>query len=334
MEDLNAEEDELAKILRNELCYPNGIEKNPKECAVIFHKLGLLYKRRYNIEPDKIFLIQSAALMNAALVRKPDNTKTVQNDIQELYVYVLRQANVQTKNNNHLDMVTERVKTEVNEMREWVDNELFLLRIIPDNAKGDELLRLEKEKISKIMMIQEKTTASYRAIMKNLDRGCLDVLRKVPCKYTLAGMGSLSRNEITPYSDFENIIVLEEGAQDRKDYEEVLEYFRWFAVIFQLVLINIGETILPSVAIPSLNNFTIKGGDWFFDAYTTRGISFDGLMPQACKSPLGRQRKTEAKPFTTELIKPVSLMLAYLESSRDVYDDFESRLDRILEYKV
>ena len=185
MEDLNADEDELAKILRNELCYPNGIEKNPKECAEIFRKLGLLYKRRYNIEPDKIFLIQSAALMNAALVRKPDNTKTVQNDIQELYLYVLRQANAQTKNNNHLDMVTERVKTEVNEMREWVDNELFLLRIIPDNAEEDELFRLEKEKISKIMMIQEKTTASYRAIMKNLDRGCLDVLGKVPCKYML-----------------------------------------------------------------------------------------------------------------------------------------------------
>ena len=52
-------------------------------------------------------------------------------------------------------------------------------------------------------------------------------------------------------------------------------------------------------------------GDWFYDVVTPRGISFDGMMPHACKFPLGRQQHTKDKQFTTELIKPVSEMLEY-----------------------
>ena len=131
--------------------------------------------------------------------------------------------------------------------------------------------------------------------MSKLSDSCIEIMGKPPCKFALVGMGSLARQEITPYSDFEHIIILEEINQQNIQYETALNYFRWFSVIFQIILINIQETIIPSVAIPSLNNHP-EHGNWFYDKITTRGISFDGMMPHACKFPLGRQNPTCNKP--------------------------------------
>ena len=47
---------------------------------------------------------------------------------------------------------------------------------------------------------------------------------KPPCEYSIVGMGSLARKEITPYSDFEHIIFL----HDDENYDQHLEYFRWY----------------------------------------------------------------------------------------------------------
>ena len=97
-----------------------------------------------------------------------------------------------------------------------------------------------------------------------------------------------------------------------------LEYFRWYSVIFHTILLNLQETIIPSLNIYSLNDKDSELGDWYFDAYTPRRISFDGMMPHACKFPLGRTKNTVAKPFKTELIQPVSKMLEYLSSEADL----------------
>ena len=132
--------------------------------------------------------------------------------------------------------------------------------------------------------------------MYDLSHYCEKVMGEAPCKFTVIGMGSLARKEITPYSDFEHIIVLEELSKQEMPTENILNYFRWFSVIFQTVVLNLQETILPSVSIYSLNNKKSKHGDWFYDAFTTRRISFDGMMPHACKFPLGRQEFTDDKP--------------------------------------
>ena len=158
--------------------------------------------------------------------------------------------------------------------------------------------------------------------MSDVANTCLDIQGKAPCKFALIGMGSLARKEVTPYSDFECAILLQEGVQNQLNYEDILEYFRWFAVIFQIILISLGETILPSVAIPGLNDFSKKGGDWFYDDITPSGISFDGSMPHACKTPLGRQEPTKKKPWKTELIKPISEMLQYLSTEADLKNGY------------
>ena len=109
---------------------------------------------------------------------------------------------------------------------------------------------------------------------------------------------------------------------DHESYEQKLEYYRWFSVIFQTIVINLQETILPSVLIFSLNDKSSNLGNWFYDGYTPRGIAFDGMMLHAFKFPLGRQEWTTNKPWKTELIKPIDEMLKYLNSEESLKNGY------------
>ena len=173
----------------------------------------------------------------------------------------------------------------------------------------------------KILATRElnKTIADkYKQIMADISQFCQDVMGKPPCEYAIVGMGSLAREEITPYSDFEHIILL----FDDKNYKCHLEFFRWFSVIFHVIVLNLQETIVPSLNVENLNDKNCRLGDWYYDTITPRGISFDGFMPHACKFPLGRTQHTKNKPFQTELIKPVSEMLEYLSSEADLKNGY------------
>ena len=177
---------------------------------------------------------------------------------------------------------------------------------------------LESDKIHVLEKLQNQITCDYTKIMEDVAKYCKSIMGKAPCKFAIAGMGSLSRKEITPYSDFEHLILLEKSLTNNND----LNYFRWFTVIFHIIIINLQETILPSVAISSLNDTTQPDGDWFYDSITVRGISFDGMMPHASKFPLGTQQHTSSKPWKIELIKSVKDMLKYLGGEESLKNDY------------
>ena len=128
-----------------------------------------------------------------------------------------------------------------------------------------------------------------------------------------------------------NIIIL---LLDHDNYKPHLEYFRWFSVIFHVIVLNLKETIIPGLNIKCLNGKDSELGDWFFDAFSPRGISFDGMMPHACKFPLGRTHPTKNKPFEPELIKPVSKMLEYLTSNADIKNGILTKTCFVFGYQV
>ena len=173
-----------------------------------------------------------------------------------------------------------------------------------------------------MQILQQTVSKLYSKIMFDIAKYCEAIMVTCSAKFAIVGMGSLARKEITPYSDFELIILLEEGCQSSALYDKILEHYRWFSVIFQIVIINLGETVLPSLAIPSLNDFYCDKPNWFYDVVTPRGVSFDGMMPYASKIPLGRQEPTPAKPWATELIRPVSMMLHYLSSEENLRNGY------------
>ena len=301
-------------------------EVNSNESAKVLRKLGLLHRNKCldekrNRMDRKISFIHSAALLNASFVRNtlPETKK----DLQNLCFELLRVAGA---NDQKFDLVefSSSLKKKIKDWRAKLREDVKKITTIPDKVNIEDFEKLEQKKVDEVETIQTQVTEIYKSLMVDVSNTCISVLGEVPCRYALVGMGSMARKEITPYSDFENLILLKEGVQfrEKNDYENVKEYFRWFAVIFYVILINLGETILPSVAIPSLNDFRTDGSKWFFDKFTKRGICFDGMMPHASKNALGRQQSLENKPWKTELIKPVSQMVQYLDREEDRKDGY------------
>ena len=305
----------LVEQLRS-LCYENGSEIDPCKSAEILHKLGNLYANR---APNKVRFIQSAVLLNAALRRDPKNAEEILNDLKKLCSKVLSESKAH-KDKADLVEISKTIFQAVQRFRKDVKQKLEDLPMIESELSKYEMTIQETNKIKQVEKIQDYITDTYSEIMRSVASHCEDILGEPPCQFAVVGMGSLARSEITPYSDFENVIVLENKYTDCFDYE----YFRWFSVIFQIILVNLGETLIPSVAIPSLNNFLDKTGknNWFYDKFTKSGICFDGLMPHACKSPLGRYYKTEKCDFTTELIRTASNMVDYLDSEEDLKNGY------------
>ena len=306
----NVEESKRLALKLKDLCTDKGIEIDPVASAEIIHKLGLLYFQK---DCNKISLIQSVGLLNSAIVRNPQNISITKRDLSKVCQFILEQAKAQNSTVDLIEKANE-VKEYIDLMRNEVNRRLTFLQTIQNYEKlsSKKPKVQQKTKIKLIKNIQLHITDNYKKIMKDLSQYCEYVMGPPPCKFAVVGMGSLAKKEITPYSDFEHVILLE-NVENNKCNKNCLEYFRWFTVLFHVIVLNLQETIIPSLNIEYLNDTASEMGDWFFDTCTS-GISFDGIMVHACKFPLGRTQPTKIKPWTTELIKPVDKMLEYLSA--------------------
>ena len=314
MDDIE-EEFKLALTLKNFCCDESGTETDSEKTAEIIHQIGVIYRKR---SPDKIALLKSAGLFNAAIVRNPSNIISIKSDLAEICQHILQLAKVKIQN---VDLVkkAQQVKDLAEDLRTTTD--AFLNKNMPNisiNPTSKDFQKLISQKISTSRELNKTIADKYKQIMADISQFCVNVIGNPPCEYAIAGMGSLARAEITPYSDFEHVILL----FDSDDYICHLEYFRWFSVIFHVIILNLRETIIPSLNVNSLNDKNCRLDNWYYDAVTPRGISFDGFMPHACKFPLGRTQHTKLKPFKTELIKPISKMLEYLSSEADLKNGY------------
>lgn len=188
--------------------------------------------------------------------------------------------------------------------------------------KHPEIRKMELHRAEAIKALYEEIAEDRKKCIKELLKECFKVLGDAPCLYAVIALGSLARQETTPYSDFEWAILIEE------EKEEYKVYFRRLTQLLHIKILNLGETILPSMIIESLNPaYPKKPSDyWFHDTIAKRGFAFDGHMPKACKTPLGttviNQLKDEeidqddpAKKKIFELIR-TPIRMAELQNER------------------
>ena len=134
-------------------------------------------------------------------------------------------------------------------------------------------------------------------------------LGPAPCKYTVMGLGSMALQQITPYSDLEFAILIEEPP-DEATADAWRKYFQKLTHLVHFRVINLGETVVP------FGKYKLS-----LDHLGKRGLNFD----LGGKTPLGRKDK----PY--ELIQPVSGMMEYLKNVDNKMEHMDKLLPYILE---
>ncbi|CAH1257982.1 KLC1 [Branchiostoma lanceolatum] len=319
-------EDSYAKLLRGAVQ-----DKNLPLQAECLQSLGDVYiekaqDKQFPIRERVIDLTKAAALYNAAMamVRDTDETSRLQVLIHRTkLVERVSLKCVGSKAPPSSEQLEQNHKLQLRKIRETAFQRLMecereCCSFDEYPMENTEVMADEYRWALNVHHLYHELADNIKGFIRGLVEECIEVMGQPPCEYALIGLGSLAREETTPFSDFEFSILIEEG----KDTERVKEYFRNLTNLLHIKVINLGETILPAMSIRSLNDHASGdiARDWYYDSVTPRGFAFDGAMPWASKTPLGRAA-TNDKP-AQELILTPSQMAAIQEEDRAVKEGF------------
>ncbi|CAB4035839.1 tetratricopeptide repeat 28-like, partial [Paramuricea clavata] len=208
-------------------------------------------------------------------------------------------------------MTQDEIRNEISSHKEWIADERRVIKERVDeidswfktNDKTEEQYEIKADKMHEVFQdIQDM----FVRLVSMLAKECESRIGQPPCGYAIIALGSVARVEATPFLDLEFVILYSDPTIGDK-----ISYFRVLTHFLHLKVVNLGETILPSLGIEELNDFQSSNpnGIWFHDSETPRGISFDGAMPWASKTPLGRMA-TKNKP-ALELIRTPEQMAEF-----------------------
>ncbi|XP_065671463.1 serine/threonine-protein kinase MRCK alpha-like isoform X2 [Hydra vulgaris] len=133
-----------------------------------------------------------------------------------------------------------------------------------------------------------------------------------PCEYAVIGLGSMALKQMTPYSDLEFAILIENEGQDKSEGSIIKQYFKNLSYLVNFKMINLGETIIPT------SKYKLD-----MSHLVHRGVNFD----LGGKTPLGRIEGDKKY----ELIKTIDRMLYYVRNEGDKASKIDKNLPYILE---
>ncbi|XP_078604521.1 uncharacterized protein LOC144878116 [Branchiostoma floridae x Branchiostoma japonicum] len=348
--DLDAAERNLAAALK--LVHDPSKPDKAREADCLC-RLGDVYVERGKRTGEGRKFTQAAALYNASMARTDGDKQNMVTRLQETEKQFLTNTckidcePCPYRNTLHHIKELDNMRTHVKSQLATIHQENNPYKYEEDDPVVREVEIKRAEAIKNLFKI---ITVERQHFIQVLTEECIGKIGPPPCKYAFIGLGSQATELVTPYSDLEFAILIEDG----KDNDVTRRYFLNLTHYLNLKVINLGETILPAMAIPSLNDFLSEDPekDWFFDSVTPRGFAFDGFMPWASKTPFGRV-ETKNKPHISLIQTPANLAeyqhlhialvegyhlsdilrrVTYLTGDESLVDDYSERVKKCFDH--
>lgn len=224
----------------------SNLYKKWEVTSKIASDLGMLYRKKKGIK-NKIF---ASGLYNYALVnakyKQPIKKQIAEIEQEMLFETFNRRIEIDTlcrKNKENREKI-QSIRREVNRLISQMDD-------FPD--------------VQEIVKIEDEILKKFGLFLTYLVNQVLEMTALPPCEYAIIAFGSFANKLMTHYSDIEFAILISEDTKENK------QYFEKVSNLLELFVINLGETILPTLGIPYL------GAKEFYDNSIPRGFAFDGL---------------------------------------------------------
>jgi predicted nucleotidyltransferase len=192
------------------------------------------------------FLLQAAALYN--FVRNFLKTEEVKVELSKIQAIMVEMVD---RNPLHCKFDSERKQNDLknlrNKIKQWLaDIECRRSSKNQESLNKCDVRPMRKDEVEEIKKLSGEISVGMRQFLEAIINECLGLLGTPPCDYEVIVFGSLARNEMTPYSDFEWAILtnLEE--------EECKVFFR---NLTNLVHLQVGKLSLVQTSKFSLTSF-------------------------------------------------------------------------------
>jgi tetratricopeptide (TPR) repeat protein/predicted nucleotidyltransferase/antitoxin component HigA of HigAB toxin-antitoxin module len=346
-------------------------DENKHDEAIALGKLGDVYNARALLDDDSDTpfarldqFILATALYNSSLIRSNDSTKEneLETKLRRIEEDIISHCGQAINTSEFRHDIDKNHKTKLYEFRQQCSEKLNSVQSdysVFTSPLHDRDAESEARRAKAIREIFTEVREFMKDAVALLLDECIQVLGQPPqdVNYAFIGFGSFARGEATPFSDLESALLIEDGKNDAS----VKEYFMKLMEYFNYKVLNLQETILPSMCIPSLNdaNNLIHSlqrykcssssctsqeccddatewpflGKGFYDDEMC-GFSVDGRMSKACKTPLGhlvlgRGQNKDLIKTPTELAELYVSALKFDGSPIENNDDLSTVLSNV-----
>ncbi|BBI18203.1 DUF294 nucleotidyltransferase-like domain-containing protein [Neochlamydia sp. S13] len=204
-------------------------KEDPVQTRLCIEKLGDIYL----IKGTQQTLLQAAGLYNYTLhTASLKGQESIKEKLSKVEFLLSKACKGKPVDISITKKQFEDNRRELKKFRQEIEEKIQALGSDPSSEE----VRMLYQEIAQWMKV------FFKSLVGQAQRG----LGAAPCEYAMLGFGSLARKEMTPYSDLEFGILMQEDTSANRDY------FRRLTNLLHLKVINLGETILPALNIPCI----------------------------------------------------------------------------------